>query len=536
MNALSWLNSGVVWVEVTPRTLHVVDDGRAKVWPLERGAAGGLTEGCRTTVTSELTAFLARKPWQPRAEARCLVPAGGVTLRRWKVPRSGNDETRRVLALQIESELPLSPDELAWGLVKVGETGALQDVLVAAVRKTWVAEISTLLESCGVAPGFTVAALARAGCVVPRSSGGAGEAWLDLGPDQAEWLAMDAVGPVRLRVLPWGESTLVQEWMAASGATSEMAERWLGQALAGQGPGDPASDAATRSAWTAAVKSLAALIPGPVPGGRIQVTGRLAGVASFRTLLAEHLGQGIRVESGEPGGDRAVPAGIRRLRDETKGRAGQAGLWLTTKVEEAPTVLNQATPRKWAIAAGVLLLGLLLMPYLEAMLFYPGLASRVAAVKARQDRLQMIDRQADFLRHLKQNQTPYMETLLVLGKTLPPGSKMESLNLNRKGEMALRVSMRQPPEVTAFRSKLSESGFFQSVVIEEQSPTPDRQKIQVRISGLVKPANLRQGLPILAAGDGADAKPGEPRPGGVPGRPSREGVPTPGARGPVPKT
>ena len=83
MNALSWLNSGVVWVEVTPRTLHVVDDGRAKVWPLERGAAGGLTEGCRTTVTSELTAFLARKPWQPRAEARCLVPAGGVTLRRW---------------------------------------------------------------------------------------------------------------------------------------------------------------------------------------------------------------------------------------------------------------------------------------------------------------------------------------------------------------------------------------------------------------------------------------------------------------------
>jgi len=61
------------------------------------------------------------------------VPAGGVTLRRWKVPRSGSDETRRVLALQIESELPLSPDELAWGSVKVGETGALQDVLVAAV-------------------------------------------------------------------------------------------------------------------------------------------------------------------------------------------------------------------------------------------------------------------------------------------------------------------------------------------------------------------------------------------------------------------
>ncbi len=67
------------------------------------------------------------------------------------------------------------------------------------------------------------------------------------------------------------------------------------------------------------------------------------------------------------------------MREDTEGRTQEPGLWLAAKVQEAPTALSQATPRKWALVAGVLLLGLLLMPYLEAMVFLPGLASRVAA-------------------------------------------------------------------------------------------------------------------------------------------------------------
>lgn len=511
MSALSWFGSGVVWLEVTSRSLHVQHGGAARTWRLERGPGGALTESCRKTIGGELAAFVDRKPWQPRREARCLLPAGGVTLRRWKVPKAEEDETRRVLSLQIESELPLAPDELAWGWRKVGESGALQDVLVAAARRSSVAEMALLLEECGLAPLFTLSALARAGSVAPRSPGGGGEAWLDVGPDHSEWLALDGMGPVRLRALPWGEQTLVREWMSSAGVASDVAERWLGRVLTEPGPLDDPG----KPGWDAAVQALAGSIPGPVPGGRIRVTGRLAGAPAFLASLAEKLGRGVVVESGERGGDRAAPSGIRRLREDTEGRTQEPGLWLAAKVQEAPTVLSQATPRKWAVVAGVLLLGLLLMPYIEAMVFLPGLASRVAAVQARQDRLQWIDRQADFLRHLKQNQAPYMEALLVLGKTLSPGNRMESMNLNRKGEMALRVSMRQPQEVTEFRTKLTESGFFTSVVIEEQSPTPDRQKIQVRISAQIKPLNLRQGLAILAVTNSVG-----PNPGGAPSGPA----------------
>jgi len=430
----------------------------------------------------------------------------------------------------------LSPDELAWGWMKVGETGALQDVLVAAVRKASVAEILGLLEACGLAPRFTLAALARARCVVPRNPGSVGEAWLHVGPDPSEWLTMDGAGPTRLRVLSWSEQTLVREWSSTAGVAPDVAERWLNRLLTEPGPLEDAA----KPGWDAAIGALAGAVPIPRPAGCIRVTGRLAGVPLFRASLAERLGPGGVVESGEPDGDRTLPSGIRRLQEDAAGRTLPAGLWLTTQVQEAPTVLNQATPRKWAAVAGLLLLGVLLMPYIEAMVFLPGLESRVAAVKAHQDRLQMIDRQADFLRHLRQNQSPYMETLLVLGKTLPPGSKLESLNLNRKGEIALRVSTRQPQQVTEFRTQLTDSGFFSSVVIEEQSPTPDRQKVQVRISGQIKPANLRQGLAILAAGEPTNALPGVAKPGGLPGGPppgTPPGTPpTPVMRGPIPKT
>jgi hypothetical protein len=43
--------------------------------------------------------------------------------------------------------------------------------------------------------------------------------------------------------------------------------------------------------------------------------------------------------------------------------------------------------------------------------------------------------------------------------------------------------MRDPQQVVEFRSKLIDSGLFSTVVVEEQTPTPDRQKVVVRITG-----------------------------------------------------
>jgi hypothetical protein len=107
-----------------------------------------------------------------------------------------------------------------------------------------------------------------------------------------------------------------------------------------------------------------------------------------------------------------------------------------------------------------------------------------------------IDRELDFVRHLKQNQPPYLDALFLLAKAAPPGSKLDSLSMNRRGDLALRGSMKDGQQVVGFRSKLIDSGFFASVAVEEQTPTPDRQKVTVRITAQWKAANDRQSLSI----------------------------------------
>jgi len=47
--------------------------------------------------------------------------------------------------------------------------------------------------------------------------------------------------------------------------------------------------------------------------------------------------------------------------------------------------------------------------------------------------------------------------------------------------------MKDSQQVVDLRSKLIDSGLFSTVVVEEQTPTPDRQKIVVRLSGQWKP-------------------------------------------------
>ena len=48
--------------------------------------------------------------------------------------------------------------------------------------------------------------------------------------------------------------------------------------------------------------------------------------------------------------------------------------------------------------------------------------------------------------------------------------------------------------MTDFRSKLIEAGWFSSVVVEEQTPSPDR-RVTVRMTAQLKAADSRKPLP-----------------------------------------
>jgi hypothetical protein len=201
----------------------------------------------------------------------------------------------------------------------------------------------------------------------------------------------------------------------------------------------------------------------------------------------------------------------------------------------SPESLREA-PRKWALVCGALVLVLLLLPYGEALLFKPALARKLAALEAQTNRLDVIDRELDFLKFLKQSQPPYLDALYLLSKSAASGTRIDTLTMNRRGEMSLRGSMRNSEQVAEFRGKLIASGMFATVGVDEQTPTPDRQKVNVRITGQWKPLNELQTLALGPTAEEIEKAKSAKGPGGAPGMPMSggpmtgrpPGVPPPG--------
>jgi hypothetical protein len=228
----------------------------------------------------------------------------------------------------------------------------------------------------------------------------------------------------------------------------------------------------------------------------IYLSGRSTQLKDFAPRLAQRLGNGAQCEllAVAPGEGRS--AAVLGLRIATGNGKESPLVTLQSKPTNGAAALARPALRKWAALALGLAIFSLALPYLEAPLLKGRLSRRLKAIQADRGRLVAIDRDLDFLRHLKQNQPPYLDALFLLAKAAPPGTKFDSLSMNRRGDLALRGSMKDGQQVVGFRSKLIDSGFFASVAVEEQTPTPDRQKVTVRITAQWKPANDRQSLSI----------------------------------------
>ena len=472
------MNSTPVYIEISQTSLKALRDDASLELPLERGATGRLTDACKEKITAGLQPFLDRKPWQPRATAFCAIGANGVSLRRLTLPSAAKEEFERLLRLQIESEFPLPPDDLAWGwqLIEANNNqAASREVLVAAVKKEVVEDYAKLLSACGTTPVFTVAALVRKSLCPPQLNP---YAILELGRSQSELVTFDPGVLVILRVLP----------PANAASLAEAVRKSLG------------------ANW---------------PGRKIFLTGATEEQAA---QLQRQLGTGTTCEA-------LKSAGILGLKNSVEQNGGSPPLVLQVKTKQANGSFNLSAPdvKKWAVRAAVLLCALLLLPYAEALLLKPFLARKLSALTADKGRLAVIDRELEFLQSLKQTQPPYLDAMYILAKSTPQGGKIDSLTMNRRGDVSLRGSLRDATQVTDFRTKLIGSGFFANVAVEEQSPTPDRQKLNLRISAQWKSVEARAGLTNGPTADeiekaktgGKDTKGGGAMPPGMmPGMPA----------------
>jgi hypothetical protein len=444
---LPFMNLSPVYIEISHGWLKALRENDGLDVPLERSANGLLTPACKEKLALGLHKFLQRKSWQPRVRAICAIRANGVSLRRMALPAAARDEFPKLLRLQIETEFPLSPDELAWGYRTLGQPNGAprQELLVAAVKKDRVEEYASVLFAAGLNPVFTPAALAR-GYLCPQPLGSC--TLIDIGQTQLELVTFENGIPVTLRVFAWGTDRRLDALAKAIGSQA-----------------------------------------------KVYVSGSNGSPSEFLTELRSKFGIGGEpLETASGAGQSAAVLGLKKASEEHNGSALLLFQAAVKPARMGSFKFSQPVPKKWAIHVAVLVCALLVLPYAEALLMKGHLSRKLAALKSNQTKLSAIDHEYDFLRNLKQNSPPYLDALYLFAKSTPPGARFESTSMNRHGDISLRGSMQNAQRVTDFRAKLIDSGFFDRVTVEEQVPTPDRQKVNIRITAQWKPVDKRIGL------------------------------------------
>ena len=529
MKGLDFNSSPGGYIEITPNALHAAVGGAGLDLPLERGPDGRLTQASREQAVAALQTLASRGSWQGRAAAYCAIPARGISIRRIVLPAVPKEELPRVLLLQIESEFPLPPAELAWGYKSLdGKDTRKGEVLVAAVKKEVVDEYTEIFTRVGFNPVFVPAPLARVG-LCPATSASCG--LLDIGETATEAATFVGGVPKPLRSLPWGESHMVGAVQDALGLgrteAQQACQEWYTDSVTGTARGTT-----IETAISAAMKPLVEALGSAWDGQTVYITGKPAGGRGFANLLASALGKGVqceRIESDPRPGHSAAVRGLQAM----IARQG-ADAFLAIQSKPGATLSRSSSkyaPTKRAAIAACLLVACLAFPYLEAAVMKPIVAKRLLSVQGKKAQLRTIDRELEFLQYLKENQPPYLDAVYLFANAAQGGGwKIDNIGMNRRGEVSLGGTVRDPQQIGTFRTKLIDSGFFSSVVVEEQTPSPDRQKITVRMSAQWKDGSAREllniGPPTLDAtkpGGGSNAPPSSIPKGAATNTPAQAG-------------
>ena len=491
MNVLSLFNPPNLYIEIDQSSLKVLDGEEGLELPLERQDNGLLTAAGKERLVLSLRDFLQKQGWRPRQRAFCALGARGVSLRRMKLPATNREEWQRVLRLQIENEFPLSPDELAWGCRPAnGEgfngSGVSQEWVVVAVKKEVVEDYAQVLVACGLTPVFTLGALARSG-LCPEQTG----SWavLDVSSHCSELICFDQGAPASIRILPWGAEAITRSIEKQLGVGHDEAERL--QIQASQEPGGPVS-LHVSSALQSGLEELSRSIQGSWSGKTLYVAG--SGAKLIVPGLRQIWGGGLVCEPIDwmPGKGRT--AAILGMRQFCERNGGAPPLIIEARKAKTSENLGRPATLMWAVMAVALVMGMIILRYTEVYLNKPRLARKIAEAKAGWAKLPNLDRQLNFLQYLKTNQPPYLEAVVTIANAAAPGMRLESLAMNRRGDLSFHGYVRDMQQALDFRAKLDKTGFFTSVVFEEQSPTADRQKMNMRIVASWKPVAAREAL------------------------------------------
>lgn len=423
----------------------------------------------RATLVSTLRELAPSGPWRPKARFHCSLPAQGIALRRIPLPQAEGAELHRLAQLQVEAAFPIPPDELAWGIVapasRTDRSGPCP-VTLAAIRRAALEPLAAAVAEAGLVPVFTLACRVRHNAALAGFTG----ARFDIGPLSTDFSLWENGDLIRIRTLAAGTSDVPAAAAALAEATASL------------------------------------------PAGSRVSLGGLANAQEFEPFLAR-IPDRTRIEI-RPGSELPLA--------EHPGEPLPLRLTLDASAAPPPGESARRIPAAaipWLVRAGALALALVLFPYAEAFINRPRLQRQLDALVKDRARLGEIDRRLEFVQHLSDNQPPYLDATYVFANAAPPGTRIDSLTMNRRGEVSIAGAVQQPQQVGELRTRLVDSRFFSSVVVEEQAMgQPGGGRVTFRISAQWKAQAEREALQL----------------GPEPPKPATTNGPQPSAPSPVP--
>ncbi|MFN0057972.1 MAG: cell division FtsA domain-containing protein [Planctomycetota bacterium] len=474
-------SSGGPIIDIGTTSLKLYDGPRAAELALERGVRGEITASSAARIREQLRGFFG--PDRSLVATWCALPARGVSLRLIDVPPAPAEELDRLVKLQIERELPLPLEQLAWGFETAPLNGAprsgLSRITVAVLRRDVLAEYQQLFTEWPGAVTFCVASMAIA-ALVDELHGR--QCILDVGCGASELLCLDDGAGRELRVLPWGGDRVTRRIAEQTNLSVQDAETLKRDFSDGR---DTPLLKEHRKQVAAIVAEELAIVAGHVsqsgillaaaraqngqaPSSTLYVTGggaRLKGLgeALGRALVGVKIVPLVEFASG---GVSAVAAGLRAR--------GTRPLAPCLRIDGSDaTAADGGRPTRqrhnwwWGSAAALLvILALGVDRYFEALVSSTNTAALVENVESTLRDLPRYEQELAFRSELAKADLRALDVLAEVARLAPEGLLIKEFQINQRGTVQIVGQLASAELVNQLGRQLEESPWLSAVRVE----------------------------------------------------------------------